>query len=321
MNATQSAHITVWRRCDWDEHRQLRPGKLRRVVTRLSGAFLLSPVEHVVACDGKIPQSKLDSIWRYRRLKYLTLTACELPPGAFNGMRRDNRLEEIYLFESNVRDDDVLAILQASPNLQVINLSSTPITEKLIRHLAEQKALRKVFLDDTEIPEESIRWLIEQRPDLDVVWWNDSQKSTVASLHIHSPVFEADNDGFITEVRLFSGDVDDETMRIAGSFDRLRHLEIVCGKEVTDEGMRSLAKLRALEILKLPMTRISNEGSKYLLGFAQLAVLDLSGSQISDDAASTLAPLRSLTELNLSCSRARNRKVWERALPGCRIIL
>jgi len=105
---------------------------------------------------------------------------------------------------------------------------------------------------------------------------------------------------------------------------RVTSLEVY-GTRLTDEGLRSLARLTRLERLSLRETGIGDEALEHLAGLGTLRVLDLGGNQITDAGLEHVAALDRLESLaldNTSWSESRMQisdAGLQRLAPLCRL--
>ncbi len=70
--------------------------------------------------------------------------------------------------------------------------------------------------------------------------------------------------------------------------------------EMGDKGLATLARLKAVSLLRLDGTKVTDEGLKHLAGLGGLTGLDLSGTQVTDRGLARLAGLKKLSSLRLA---------------------
>jgi hypothetical protein len=90
---------------------------------------------------------------------------------------------------------------------------------------------------------------------------------------------------------------------------------------VTDAGLKELAGLKSLQVLSLHSTSVTDAGLKELAGFKSLQAMDLGGTKVTDEGLKELARLKSLDSLYLRDTKVTDAGVKElrQSLPGCRI--
>lgn len=87
-----------------------------------------------------------------------------------------------------------------------------------------------------------------------------------------------------------------------GQLEKLPALDVPFGlsignTRVTNAGLKELAKLKNLQMLKLFSTEVSDAGLKELVGLHKLQMLDLSYTKVTNAGLKELAPLKNLRSL------------------------
>jgi Leucine-rich repeat (LRR) protein len=104
---------------------------------------------------------------------------------------------------------------------------------------------------------------------------------------------------------------------------RLKSLQTLFLSEtnVTDTGMKELAGLKSLQTLILDGTKVTDAGLKELAGLKSLQGLNLTGTKVTDAGLKELAGLKSLQSLLLLDMKVTDAGVAElrKALPNCKI--
>ena len=97
---------------------------------------------------------------------------------------------------------------------------------------------------------------------------------------------------------------------------------VLCGTQVTDEGLEHLEGLGSLRVLALSNTQITDAGLKHLEGLTNLTALELANTQVSYAGLKHLEGLTSLEYLNLTGTQVTLEGVekLQEALPNCEII-
>ncbi|MEZ6056659.1 MAG: hypothetical protein R3C01_08140 [Planctomycetaceae bacterium] len=104
------------------------------------------------------------------------------------------------------------------------------------------------------------------------------------------------------EVLSLSGEdvLTDQLAEAVGKCTTLIALSVSHRAPLTDQGLVSLANLKGLQVLKLPETRISDEGCRSLRDFADLRQLILGSSQIQSNGLAMLGELPHLVDLEIT---------------------
>ena len=177
-------------------------------------------------------------------------------------------LEELYLSEVQVGDSR-LEHLAGLPNLQVLTLSGTLVTDKGMRSIGELASLQELSLTDTRIGGEGLKHL-HSLTNLKRLWLHETR-------------------------------VDDAGLKSLRRLVNLRELSL--GQtQVSSEGLRHLSGMK-LGLLALNDTMVDDEGLQHLTGLAELEQLVLDGTKISDDGLRHLKQLRRLKLLTLNHTR------------------
>ena len=92
--------------------------------------------------------------------------------------------------------------------------------------------------------------------------------------------------------------------------------------QITDAGLKEVAKLQSLTVLHLSQTQITDAGLKEVAKLQKLGFLNLSHTQITDEGLREVAKLQKLQWLDLSDTEITEEGVTElkKALPICRIL-
>ena len=91
--------------------------------------------------------------------------------------------------------------------------------------------------------------------------------------------------------------------------------------EITDAGLKEIAKMKQLTILFLYRTKITDAGLKEIAKLQKLELLNLNDTNITDAGLKAVAKLQNLIELSLGNTKNTAAGVAElkKALPKCRI--
>jgi Leucine-rich repeat (LRR) protein len=116
-------------------------------------------------------------------------------------------------------------------------------------------------------------------------------------------------------------DITDAGLKVVAKLQQLTMLVLV-GTQITDAGLKEVAKLQQLTKLDLSYTQITDAGLKEVAKLQLLTWLNLSETQITGASLKELAKLQQLTSLNLmACREITDAGVAElkKALPKCEI--
>jgi hypothetical protein len=110
------------------------------------------------------------------------------------------------------------------------------------------------------------------------------------------------------------GQMTDAVLADVSRIETITALDLGGSKELTDEGVRHLARLPALKHLDVSGTAITDRGLQVLRDLPALETLSLAGTPITDEGVAHLAHCHELRQVNLSWTRTGNAAL--RALAG-----
>jgi predicted Ser/Thr protein kinase len=200
-------------------------------------------------------------------------------------VRRDRSLPgrpvvQVVLSGRPATDDD-LAVLSAFPDLEVLDLSRTQVTDAGMRRLAGLKRLRELVLFKTAVGDAGMQAV--------------GQLTALETLELQ-----------------FTGVGDAGLGRLTG-LARLRDLSLVRTR-VTSAGMAHVARLKSLAALRLDMTAVTDEGLGRLTGLSGLTCLTLFGARrVGDEGMKSVARFPRLQTLDLCTTRVTDRGVKDLA--------
>lgn len=155
------------------------------------------------------------------------------------------------------------------PVLESLNLSYTQISDHTFKYLNQAKNLQALYLEETSVSERGLS-LIENFSKLQILF-------------------------------MPKGIYGDDTARILSKFpDLIGETLINIQFSLTDEGLKSLSKIKEMTKLELVNSNISEEGYQLLKNFKDIYFLSLSGSNFTDAAVIQIDQLPALRILNLS---------------------
>ena len=114
--------------------------------------------------------------------------------------------------------------------------------------------------------------------------------------------------------------VTDAGLKNLARLTQLQHLQLT-GPQLTDAGLKELARLKQLQMLEISSTKVTDAGLKELAGLTQLQELSLTCFQLTDAGLKELASLTQLQMLWLADTQVTDAGVEElqKALPKVRI--
>ena len=153
-------------------------------------------------------------------------------------------------------DEDIGVIAQAYPNLELLFLPHTLITDKSIDKLAGLVRLRVLILGSTDLTENGLRKLVDSLPKCSVRAFDSSMTYCPEYLpdHVQSPVLHSTHE-FPIEIRLSCSDSTDVHLRQASLFSEVSSVAVYPMKNgitfpnVTDRGVESVLKMPELNYL------------------------------------------------------------------------
>lgn len=217
-------------------------------------------VERVAAADVQ----KLAGL---KELKELVLRGVTIDSDACAVLGSLTQLETLTLNESSI-DDAGLKKLEGLRALRGLGLGRTAVGDDGLATVAKFTKLQRLSLEDTKVTPRGLR-AVEQLKELCGLALPNSLSDEALS-HLQNLV----------------------------NLSHLKYFKIRHG-EVTDAGLRSLAKLTKLPELDLAMATITDEGLKHLTGMKQLRVLQFNSPAITDAGVALLANLSALESLTI----------------------
>lgn len=243
------------------------------------------------------PRDTWDSPWRERQIRErmpsidaLTDLGAEFNAGMIGrGGVPDPRIVKLGTAKHQFGDDD-LRLLQPLPNLEVIEITSTQVTDAGIGHLSRQFAVRRLQLACPQVTDQAMAHL--------------------------EMLFK------LEELILNSTQVSDAALRLLpeSAHRRLERLELA-GTRVTDVGLANLRTFQNLQALVLDNTTVTDRGIERLrtLPLRILSLQQVEG--LTDQGLEQLAEFSSLEELHLVGSKvtAEGVQKFKRARPNCQV--
>jgi len=85
-----------------------------------------------------------------KRLRRLDLSGAKVTPAGLRALRNFPQLERLSLWNCRGLDDSVAPVLAALPNLQVLDVTDTPLSDATLQHLKALPRLNKLYLTGTK---------------------------------------------------------------------------------------------------------------------------------------------------------------------------
>lgn len=215
------------------------------------------------------------------------------------------------LFNDKEITDAGLAELGKLTDVTFLDLSGTGITDAGIEHLAGLKKLRILHVGNTAVTPEAAANLRESLPELQTLTVGadsrpvvnlrgepDRLKAAIEWVTSIGGRAVPSSNGGLRLMDLPVGVRDADLERISG-LSRIAELELHRTR-VTDEGLKVIATLPDLQLLKLSGLPISDDGLRHLLPLRKLRSLQLSQTRVSDAGLKTVAGFSDLEELRLA---------------------
>ncbi len=264
----------------------LSPKKLDFLLS--CGMVHLLPISHgndrtAVQSDGDVIELELNGFYGY-----------DVTNDMLNGLERLKSLRKLSLIESKIDDHACLALARIA-NLEVLNLERTRITDLAMQSLSvfPSSNLHSLVLDETAVTPAGIDFL--------------SKLSNLTALHLNrcslddSALQPLGRLKDLTHLEIGSTEVRFDTEISDQSFSKLQHLN-VNGSQITDDGLRRIAKLPSLRWLDLTRCRKFGNRIEALTECGTLEVLYLNLSDVNDAAIPHLMKLKSLRTLSLNAT-------------------
>ncbi len=234
--------------------------------------------------------------------------------------------------------DDGLACVKALPNLVVLKLRCTAVTNEGISNI-RGKALKTFGIEDSQTYDgQAIAWLAEMVDSMQeitimrcIAISDDDVKQlktlkNMRKLNLRGNYLGSDaltccvNMPELTQLIVSENVIDDEGLKYLEGLKKLNHLDL-WANIVTDEGMNSIAKLVGLQKLSLVATQITDDGLAKLTALPKLADLDLGETMITDACVDALARIKTLKRISFRATNISDEAIGKLrvALPGCNI--
>lgn len=263
--------------------------------------FMETPLDAAGICQLKVfpnlQSLSLDSItWTgdamvclqaLKGLKSLTFWRTELPANVVMGLSSLPVLES--LTTSVQFGDDGMSALKALPQLKILFLGDTRVTDAGLAYVKDLPSLEAITLTSANVTNKGMGHL------------KDCVKLRILSLPQQiDDAGVAQLKGLVNLTELFiHGDVTDKGLEIVQGMRSLTSLSLH-STAITDSGLAKLRTLEDLRNLVLYSPNITAVGLRHLRAMPRLSWVSLSSSKIDDQAVDDLIALEKLTFLQLS---------------------
>lgn len=215
--------------------------------------------------------------------------------------RPDAAVTKVELFDDGITDDD-LFYLTAFPQLGELSLRSKSITDAGLVYVEGHPTLRALTLGFTKITDKGLARL-KSLADLRSLDLEDSQITTagLANLEAFQKLERVSlPDWAFSRYREVAGE---EGLAHLRKLPNLRDVSLPMGASVTDKELAHVTAIPLLENLRIPNSRLTDEGMRLLGQCTRLRILEVSSKTITDDGLVHLKELRHLRELHLDRTR------------------
>lgn len=190
-------------------------------------------------------------------------------PGTHLKYKPGGKQNGVMLFQMGVRNKD-MACFDLLPEFHVINLRETQMSDAGFRHLSNQHKLEWLDVGETRV---SSLYPIRNATGLKTLWCDalrklDDRKAVALGR------FTA-----LEHLDLSWTEITDVTLKRITTAP-IRKLSLT-GTKITDEGLRHLAEIGSLEMLKLYHTDVSDNGLQHLMALRNLRVLVVGSTKVT----------------------------------------
>jgi Leucine-rich repeat (LRR) protein len=156
-------------------------------------------------------------------------------------LRNLKRLELSSMFVT----DEGIKHLSGLRKLEELVLGHARVGDNGLKQLANLTRLRELFLDNTQVTADGVAWLRKRLPQVKIYPDNfpsaPEERDTVRQLAKNGALFDADKEGYVTQVEFYGHDVDDDDLPPLESLARLKQLSVWYTR-VTRSGIERLLR-------------------------------------------------------------------------------
>ncbi len=206
-------------------------------------------------------------------------------------LRKLPELKILWLSDSSITDKGLINLLN-NPNLEAIYLDrSRNITDEGMKYLGELKSLKDLGLGGTPIGDKGLAFLAAQ--------------------------------GRLEQLNINSTLVTDAGLKYLMQFENLKYLALGGPIPVTDKGLKQIGSLKKLEFLDLNLSRFTDKALEHIAQLKKLRSLGLANTKVTDKGLKHIRGLSKLKELDLSETKVtkQGRDELKKTLPHCAITI
>ena len=192
-------------------------------------------------------------------------------------------LRRLNLSSSEITDSDLETLGQMKStliSLERVDLSNTQVTENDLWHLRDLPNLKHIDVYNTQVPEAHVPFYYG-RPKVSIEFFSvfesierDDTGHKIVRIDFHQRTTD-------TDLRLL------DKLTVFDDLTSLRMLDLSC-TEVTDTGLKALARFTGLQVLDLSGTQVTDAGLKYLKALVNLTSLSVEDTQVTEPGVSQL---------------------------------
>lgn len=248
LDRVSENYITILNYCN---------GKILHTLAVRNGVFLSSPTLKETS----------ESLYN---LKILTIENTMIPDSGFSDLTKLLNLVQLNLEDMSrcTNDSNFISICEGLPNLDMLNVRKTTVSEDALSHLTKLVSLKELNIGNSTIDNSGMLHV--------------SRLTNLSVLRMGGCL-----------------EVDDDGISYLPSLTLLEELDIYCCKGITDAAALSLCKLRSLRKLNVSFNKITDAGVKILTSLSNLVELNISGTKVSDSGVYHLTKLTLLEKLSL----------------------
>jgi Leucine-rich repeat (LRR) protein len=244
-------------------------------------------------------------------IQSIVADGASLEDNQLHSMHKLTGLKKLDIRSMPLHDKQIGDLVSHLPNLLVLQINRTSITDGVMPYIAKLKDLYTLDLSHSKITSKGIAYLIANQKlrhlDASKTQIDNSVASTFAKIPSLRNIDVGENKGLTDEVVSFLPHT-----KYLSSLD-LGHTAI------TDKTLAALAKMPTLRSLNLQGTAITDDGLKLLLPL-HLSELNISHTAISDRSVKTLQALK-LQKLKLDSTKISRLSIirMTESMPKCNI--
>lgn len=248
-------------------------------------------------------------------LSVLDLERCPRVHGGLAHLSALRMLKVVNLGWCNSVDDSDAAVLASFPDLQVLNLSRTRVTNAGVSGLSGLTKLHTLALAGCRVTDAGLASLagLHALTELDLSYCGNVTDTVMKHLR-HLPelkvlnlAYTAFGDGHasmfselrnLEELSLDSCAISDACLEHLAEIKSIRTLDLA-DTAVGNEGLEHVGRMWRLESLNLSFTSVADAGLQAIAGLPKLQVLNIDSRLITDRALATISTLTGLVELDV----------------------